>query len=1181
MDNQIPINARRDPSSQLLIGVLSPLLASSFFSEVLFGAVEEIAYYGGNVIGIQTHDAISTDPRDAYFCIEDEIAIGEVNGLISFANALPDNLLAHYQNDLGIPIVLVSHKSNQLVCPSVSSDNKSGVSQLVEHLVSHGHSKIGFVGCFEQNDIKERLAAYKSAMAAHSLPIDDQMIVKVGSLIEDAGIEGAKILLERGISTTALICATDFIAIGLMKELGKQGYVFPKDQVVVGFDDIEQCFLARPSLTSVRQNFIELGSKAAQLLVSRINGGEVSSGEYFIDTSLVVRRSCGCNPTQKTYLSSMAEEISDPYADLAERIGLAVKQYSRNERKATEVSESVALLIADAITMTEEVFCDLKDSILATADSLWKVSFRYEILEAIRNAINLYINSISTNLNEEYQYKLRCSDVVELFTQSYIRTQDLARTDLYDVLRREYDLSLALLKSPIEGIIDLPFLRDSKTKAAVLGIWENGYGISYEADKVCDAKNLSNVIPIFPTGGISCSAEKGQETKSGSNVHNLLIDQCYPQEYAVISDTKKVPVSLFPPRQLIDLADSSDREITLVLPIKTKETYWGLLALVSQVSLTMITGRDFYFQASILISVALEQRRLMESLMEREKELTYSKNRYQIISQATTDGIFDYNLETSEVYFSDRWLDVLGIADQDYAMSDWLNKVHLDDYVALEAGIAACVGGVSDKLESIHRLSCQDGNYRWFHVQGVVTMDPQSNQKRLLGSIADITERRNLEDQLRHQALHDDLTGLPNRLLIVDRAEQMIAMGKRNHTSVSILFIDLDNFKEVNDAYGHSVGDELLLAVAARLRRVARETDTVGRLAGDEFTILVDNGDSVGVAELLAERVQDVLRAPFHILGRDYLVSASIGIATSGERSAEGLLQDADVAMYQAKTLGKNKYVRFAPSMQRNAHQRLEIEMDLADALAMHQLRVYYQPIFKVDKREMIGMEALVRWQHPTKGLIQPGDFIPVAEESGRLIIDIGRYVLNEACETTAGWNRAGANLDIAVNLSARQVESDEIIMTISEVLSTTGLDPKHLVLEITETAMMHDAEAVVGRMAKLKSLGVRIAIDDFGTGYSSLAYLRRFPVDVLKIDRSFIMSLAESAEDVSVVQTLVALGRTLDLEVVAEGVELESQLSVVAEVGCNGAQGFLLGRPLDHASTELLIGNMAAEGQA
>ena len=1089
MDNQIPISPSRDPSSQLLIGVLSPLLASSFFSEVLFGVVEEIAYYGGNVIGIQTHDAISTDPRASYFCIDDQIAIAEVNGLIAFANAVPDNLLAHYQKDLGIPVVLVSHQSDQFVCPRVSSDNRSGVSQLVKHLVAHGHTRIGFVGCFEQNDIRERLAAYKSTMAECGLEIDDEMIVEVGSLIEDAGQEGARILMKRGISTTALICATDFLAIGLIKELSKHGYQFPRDQVIVGFDDIEQSFLVRPSLTSVRQNFVELGSKAAQLLVSKITGGEVEDKEYFIDTSLVVRRSCGCNPAQKPgYGQKEQEEIVDPYADLANQIGEAVKQYSRSERKATEISESVALTIADGINMGEQDFLEIKDRILTTADALWKIAFRYEVIESIRSSIGSYINAISADLNEEYQYKLRCNEIIGLFILSYMRTQDLARTDLYDVLRREYDLSLSLLKSPIEGIINLPFLKDSKTKAAVLGIWDNGYNLSDVADgtNMLEAESPSNVIPIFANQ--KPEDHKGPEAQEGSfgkKAHNLLIDQCYPQDCSFLIEEKKMPVTSFPPRRLVELANSSDREITLVLPIKTKDTYWGLLALVSQINLTMITGRDFYFQASILISVALEQRRLMESIIDRETELSYSKNRYQIISQATTDGIFDYSLDGGFVYFSERWLDVLGITSRNYAISDWLNKVHLDDYVALEAGIEACRSGISDKLDSIHRVVSEDGNYRWYHVQGVVTVDPQDNQKRLLGSIADITDRRNLEEQLRHQALHDDLTGLPNRLLIIDRAEQMIAMGKRNHTSVSILFIDLDNFKEVNDAYGHSVGDELLLAVAARLRRVARETDTVGRLAGDEFAILVDNGDSVGVAELLAERVQDVLHAPFHILERDYLVSASIGIATGSDRSAESLLQDADVAMYQAKTLGKNKYVRFAPSMQRSAHQRLEIEMDLADALAAHQLRVYYQPIFRLSQREMIGMEALVRWQHPVKGLIQPGDFIPVAEESGRLIIDIGRYVLNEACETTAGWNKAGANLDIAVNLSARQVESDEIIMTISEVLSTTGLDPRHLVLEITETAMMHDAEAVVGRMGKLKSLGVRIAIDDFGTGYS------------------------------------------------------------------------------------------------
>jgi|GEM_PF-1075735 len=1169
--------------SSILIGVLSPMLASSFFSEVLLGVIDEAAYYGGSVVGIQTHDLMGTDPRDPYFSIDDHIACQEFAGLISFVDAVSDDLLYTYHKEMNKPIVLVSHKVKNFACPSVSPDNALGVSQLVQHLTEHGHKRIGFVGCIAQNDIRERFLAYKTSMNQHGLEVTDEMVINVDTLIESGGKQAADSIMQRGFSTTALVCATDFIAIGLMKELMKNGYEFPRDQAIVAFDDTEQGSLVQPPLTTVRQNFVELGAQATQLLMEKISGREVENKEYMIDTSMVIRGSCGCKQDyEKDKGGFVKEDTTDPYANFANTLGSILKMHGSNERKITEIAESTALSIIDSLTYDSNTFTSYKPTILDTADTIWSLSPRYEVVILIREALLRYIDETASDDQEKCSYQLRSDEIVRLFTDSYVRFQDLNRTDLYDVLRREYDMTLALLKSPIEGIVHLPFLKNSKTKAAVLGIWESLY--SNEGQQ----NNISGTVSEISDNVIPIGAAMSQKAKKNQNIQDdgesfdyegnkyLVIEDLYPADFSQEIQKKKVKTSHFPPAEITSLADAANREVTIVLPIKTQSTYWGLLALVGRIDLTIVTGRDFYFQASTLISVALEQRRLMESIMASEKELEYNKDRYKVISQATSDGIFDYNFDTEYVYFSDRWREVFGVISIDANISEWLEKVHLDDYPALEAGIERCRRNETSELDSVHRIRYIDDSYKWLHARGVVITDKLTNQKRLVGSIADITDRRNLEDQLRHQALHDDLTGLPNRALIVDRAEQMIAMAKRNYRTISILFIDLDNFKEVNDAYGHSVGDELLVAVAARLRRAARETDTVGRLAGDEFAILVDNGDSIGVPELLAERVRDVLKAPFHISERDYLVSASIGIATSADKSAESLLQDADVAMYQAKTMGKDRYVFFKPRMQQDAHKRLEVELDLTAAITEHQLRVYYQPIFRLAKREMIGMEALVRWQHPTKGLLQPVDFIPIAEESGRLIIDIGRYVLKEACETTAAWNRSGANLDIAVNLSARQLESDEIIMTVSEVLASTGLNPKNLVLEVTETAMMHDAEAVVVRMSKLKSLGIRIAIDDFGTGYSSLAYLRRFPVDVLKIDRSFVISIAESAEDVSVVQTLVALGRTLDLEVVAEGVELESQLNVVEEVGCSGVQGFLLGKPLDYESTQTLVGKLA-----
>jgi diguanylate cyclase (GGDEF)-like protein len=430
----------------------------------------------------------------------------------------------------------------------------------------------------------------------------------------------------------------------------------------------------------------------------------------------------------------------------------------------------------------------------------------------------------------------------------------------------------------------------------------------------------------------------------------------------------------------------------------------------------------------------------------------------------------------------------------------------------------------------------------------------------------------NKTGELRHQALHDPLTGLPNRALILDRVEQMLARARRDRTPVAALFIDLDNFKDVNDTLGHAAGDELLQAVAGRLSGVLRESDTVGRLGGDEFVVLVEGRSLAAGPEVVAERLLDVLREPFQQesepTGIRLTVSASIGIAV-GERSSAGeLLRDADIALYQAKAAGKDRSVLFVHAMRTAVTDRLELEADLRGALAAGEFFLVYQPIFNLTELSVTGVEALIRWHHPTRGIVQPDEFIPLLEETG-LIVSIGRWVLDQACEQAVAWRTRGHNVAVSVNVSARQLESDQLLVDVRNALARTGLDPASLVIEITETTLMLDAEETVRRLMTLKALGVRIAIDDFGTGYSSLAYLRQFPVDSLKIDRSFIKGMTDSAESTALMHTLIQLGKTLGLQIVAEGIEETDQLGHLRSVQCDSGQGFLFARPLDVDAVE------------
>ena len=430
------------------------------------------------------------------------------------------------------------------------------------------------------------------------------------------------------------------------------------------------------------------------------------------------------------------------------------------------------------------------------------------------------------------------------------------------------------------------------------------------------------------------------------------------------------------------------------------------------------------------------------------------------------------------------------------------------------------------------------------------------------------------QEELAFMATHDALTGLPNRTLILDRVEQMLVRARRNQTPVAALFVDLDNFKGINDTLGHGVGDQLLRAVSARLEGVVRDIDALGRLGGDEFVVVAEGMSLAAGPELIAERLLTALKQPFKLKGAEdtrLIVTASVGVAMGDRATAEELLRDADIAMYRAKWEGKNGYVVFESGMQDAVQTRMELEMDLRDAFEKEEFFVVYQPTFNLRDMVPTGMEALIRWRHPTRGIVQPDDFVPLLEETG-LIVEVGRWVLLEACRQGAEWRAAARGVGVAVNVAARQLDRDEFVEEVSEALSESGLEPEALTIEITETTIMANAEETAARLAVIKELGVRVAIDDFGTGYSSLSYLQRFPVDALKIDRSFIAKIRHDAEGETLIRTLVQLGKSLSIETLAEGIEQAHELSVLREESCDTGQGFLFARPLDMEECEAFL---------
>ncbi len=547
-----------------------------------------------------------------------------------------------------------------------------------------------------------------------------------------------------------------------------------------------------------------------------------------------------------------------------------------------------------------------------------------------------------------------------------------------------------------------------------------------------------------------------------------------------------------------------------------------------------------------------EQKRAEAKLME-------SEQRYALAVQGANDGIWDWSLQADRIYFSDRWKLMLGYAPEEIEQTpeEWWSRVHPDDIDRLKRDLGEHLEGATQQFHTEHRMLHRDGDHRWMLARGVVVRDDQGVPVRIAGSLTDITDRK----------VHDPLTGLPNRALLLDRLKSALRRQRRQQGQVcAILFLDLDRFKVVNDSLGHPAGDLLLQSVARVLRTVLRPSDTVARMGGDEFTILLDEVTEEASASQVAERVLAELGQPFLVGAQEVFTTASIGIAFSstGYEDPEDLLRDADTAMYRAKSQGTGRYQVFDRHMRRQAVDQLRVETDLRHALERGEFEVYYQPILDLETDTIVGMEALIRWNHPERGVLRPHDFIQTAEETG-LILPIGRWVLAEACHQLARWRDRGypaAGWKVSVNLSPKQFNHPRLVRDVTAAVEDAGVEPSRLQLEITESTFIENLEGTSSIIEALRKMGVAVAIDDFGTGYSSLGYLDRLPIDILKIDRSFISKLGMSGGKGEMVETILRMAKNLEIEVVAEGVETDNQLSTLKQLHCGFMQGYLFSRP-------------------
>ncbi|MGB0385384.1 MAG: bifunctional diguanylate cyclase/phosphodiesterase [Ardenticatenaceae bacterium] len=648
-----------------------------------------------------------------------------------------------------------------------------------------------------------------------------------------------------------------------------------------------------------------------------------------------------------------------------------------------------------------------------------------------------------------------------------------------------------------------------------------------------------------------------------------------------------------------DTKQSADLfRVTLGVPLFSGAEVIGIIGLAR-----MESGRTFAKEEVELVqrfaqlaSIALDNARLysaaQQELSERtraEGALRVSQERYALAADGANDGLWDWNLQSNELYLSTRWKAMLGYTVREIGKrpTDWFERVHPEDITQLNQKLNAHLQGQTAHFEDEHRVRHQDGSYRWMLSRGLAVRNQLGQAYRMAGSQTDVTQRKEHEEQLLYQAFHDPLTALPNRALFMQELEEAIGdtrdsqhqsiNGSRSEARFAVLYLDFDRFKLINDSYGHLVGDQLLIKIARRLEECLKQGDIVARLGGDEFTILLKEINDINDPITLAERIQQMLMLPFKLNGQEIFISTSIGIVlTEAEQyeQPEYILRDADIAMYQAKAQGKARHELFDQNMHLAAMALLQLENDLRRAIERKEFLLHYQPLVSMENGQPIGFEALVRWQHPTRGMVSPGEFIPAAEETG-LIVPLGEWVLRTACQQMSQWLAQFSDnpqLTMSVNLSSKQLTKLDLAPKVATVLQETGLKARNLKLEITESVMMEQTESANATLAELRALGIELQLDDFGTGYSSLGYLQKLPVGTIKIDRSFIRHIEASREHVEIVRTIVMLARNLSMKVVAEGIETQEQQKLLTTLGCDYGQGYLFAAPLSSIAAERLL---------
>ena len=1114
----VPRGAVAGPGSPpITVLVLTPSVGGHYFGELIAGIGREVAGVGGRIVLVQTLDGGSRSDEESEvsgFAIP--VAWSRVDGAIAVTTAVRGSYL-HQLRAAGKPVVLASTRMADFSAPLALPDNRGGTVAAVEHLISHGHARIGFVGNLAQPDVRDRYAAYREVLESHDLTADPMLVFEAPNNDFPGGALAAAAVLACPARPSALMVATDRNAIGLMRALNTAGLTIPGDIAVVGFDNMEAAAFNSPTLTSVAQRFDDVGALAGRLLLAQLRGEDVSFTAHTPPTPrLELRGSCGCatDALGTGVIGRGPAPEATPEAVRTElQTGLAAELLTGHRT----VDDSLWKGVLETVAAAERLM--LAGSGITAADiqhlttSLDLLAPRPDLLRRVASVVMRYVRRAATTTDPGAGADgTVVGDLSQLTTALWQLEAGafLQQAEMTEVaLKEQYIVGTRMLDPSRSDPRTLEWLADTHVRAGVLALWEDG-----------------------PTSGRLRMA--GTFDPDG-----LLRD---------LADTVTTPEQ-FPPEQLMAVAQGAHGGVCIVVPVCTRNDQWGLLAFIGEINAT--SALEPYRHWATQLCASFEAQVLQEAVRE-------SEQRYAFAAQASNDGLWEWNTRTDDFYLSERCFTLLGVEPDPQAdrLAMWTSRIHPDDLPVIRDLMQRLGDGEQETAEREYRVRAANGSYRWVLARALGVRSPDGGVERVVGSLSDVHERRSLEEQLRENALYDPLTGLPNRRLFLTRLDHAVALWQRSRTPFAVIFLDLDGFKAINDSLGHQMGDRVLNVVGTRIAHELRGVDTGARFGGDEFAILLDGTGHDEVLRI-AMRVQAQLLKVIELDGHEFMIGASLGVATSalGYTSAEDVLRDADTAMYRAKETQRGTLSFFDAAMHSQATHELQLNIELRRAVEDGQFEMRYQPIVNLITGHIDRFEALVRWRHPERGLLLPDEFLPAMAATGT-IIQLGHWVIDEVCRQLAAWGPGVAN--VAVNASNREFWHGEFLEHLLQSLRRHDLTADRLTLEITEGVIMRRPEVALGIMRELHDAGVRLHIEDFGTGRSSLATLHRFPVDAFKIDLLFIAELTTGGHVEELLRAILSMGRALGLGVVAEGVETREQLALLQEIGCVTGQGFL-----------------------